>query len=373
VKSYSNALVKTIWEKIRTAKTLTIFEWMIFVVLFCLSIVYRIGFSIALTIKTKKHSVIIPGTKIISVGNISVGGTGKTIVTEFLVHIFEQRNSVVVLRGYKGSNEKTRQSIVVSDGSQVFCTAEVSGDEASMLATSLQIPIIVGSNRASSCMLASKLFKPQIIILDDAYQNFHVRKDIQILLLDARKPFENGYVLPAGPLREKDISRADCIILTHANEIPSQTLELLKQTTLRAYNQAKIFSGKHQFDGIYLNNQGLDAAELVIKKRFLAVAGIGSVTGFLRTLSDAGMIVGAVIDLEDHHHYTPNDLEAIARALNHYDCQTVVTTAKDWAKLSHLIMHAEEVKKLPIYVVRITFEFLSHNEYSSFKRFLEIE
>lgn len=365
--------IKTIWEKIRTEKMLTIFEWGIFSVLFCLSLIYRIGFSIALIIKSKKQSVIIPGTKIISVGNISVGGTGKTVVTQFLVHILESQKCVIVLRGYKGSNEKTGKSIVVSDGSQIFCSTGVSGDEALMLATSTRVPILVGSNRATSCMLASKLFQPHIIVLDDAYQNFHVKKDLQILLLDARKPFENGYVLPAGPLREKDISRADCIVLTHANEVSLDFLERVKKVTLGLFDQSKIFSGKHVSDGVYLNNQGLEVAELLKKKRVLAVAGIGSVSGFLQTISDAGMVVGAVIDLKDHHDYTSNDLEAIACALNYYDCQTVVTTAKDWAKLSGLIMHTEEGKKLPIYVVRIKFEFLSHNEYSSFKRFLEIE
>lgn len=362
--------VKTLWEKIRTEKRLTVFEQLIFLVLFCFSYLYRFIFCIALWLKKlTSEKLILPGTTVISVGNISVGGTGKTVVTEFLVTLFKSHTCVIVLRGYKGTHEKTGKSLVVSDGKKLFCSAVVSGDEAFMLATTLAIPVIVGSNRAQSCLLVEKFFHPDFIILDDAYQNFHVTKNIQILLLDARKPFENGYVLPAGPLREKDISRSDCIILTHADEVSSVELEVLKRETLAYYDQKKIFTGKHCYDGLYLNNDGLDKSSLLYQKPVIVIAGIGSISGFLKTITDIGMIIATVIELEDHHEYAAHDLETIEKATLRYSCQTVVTTAKDWVKLKPLMCNK---KICSIYVVRIKFEFLSSNEYSSFREFLKI-
>ena len=162
--------------------------------------------------------------KVVSVGNLAVGGTGKTPMTAYLARAFEQMGQrvVVISRGYKGGGGRT--SRVVSDGHQVLMTAPQSGDEAQLLARQLKtIPVLIGKDRYQAGMDAVAQFQPDVIILDDGFQHLRLSRDLDLVLLDAAAPFGNGHLLPRGILREpvSALAAADGVVFTRA--VPDQS------------------------------------------------------------------------------------------------------------------------------------------------------
>ena len=160
----------------------------------------------------------------------------------------------------------------------------------------MHVPVIVGKDRYKSCLLLEKTFglSKKIAILDDGYQNHQIKKNLEILLLDARSPFGNGHCLPAGNLREKDYSRADVIILTHADEIGadevcpeqscSERLSEIKTKLLPKFDQNKIFCGRHKPLGLFLFDEEQISPHDCQNKKFLVLAAIGSFNGFVQSV-----------------------------------------------------------------------------------------
>jgi tetraacyldisaccharide 4'-kinase len=181
--------------------------------LFFLELFYQAGFFLVTRFKRYRGNKSVP-FKVISVGNLSVGGTGKSVFVQFLSKKLD-RPSAILLRGYKRKNKKN--ILIDIDNKNKYRPSDV-GDEALMFSQKLDSPIVVGKSRIKSVELLKKYCenknkKIKFLLLDDGYQNFQLKKDCEILLLDARAPFDNNHCLPAGRLREKDFSRADIIIL----------------------------------------------------------------------------------------------------------------------------------------------------------------
>lgn len=328
-----------------------------FYILCFLELIYKAGFACFIFFKTKFCAPKKFNFKVISVGNISVGGTGKSVFVQYLVKKYSDKKCAIVLRGYKGKNEKTGNSFLVTDGKQIFCEPDFCGDEAFMLAQNLKIPIIVGSNRAKSCELLQEKFKDlDIVILDDAYQNFAVKKDEQYLLMDTRKPFENGHCLPAGMLREKDYSRADYIVLTHADLVSIKNLEDIKNNLLKDFDTSKIFSGRHKVDGLFLNGKKVNLDEIE-SKNFLAFAGIGSFDQFVKSVEGLGVNVCRKINYKDHYKYKIDDLKNIQQIILDNNLSGAITTQKDFVKIYPIIKKAFNKDFFPIYTLNISFEF----------------
>ena len=157
---------------------------------------------------------------VISVGNLTVGGTGKTPMTLYLARWFMDRGKRVVIlsRGYGGSLEGTIR--IVADGSTILLSPGDAGDEPYLLANSLPgVMVVIGSDRYQAGCLALERLNPDIFILDDGFQHLRLKRDLNLLLLDCEKPFGNGRTLPAGILREpvSAIERADLVIFTRCN------------------------------------------------------------------------------------------------------------------------------------------------------------
>ncbi len=343
-----------------------------------LEIFYRAGFFLVILIKKKIGFKKIFRYKIISVGNLTVGGTGKSPFAKFLSENIQGFKGAILMRGYARKREYRKKSLVLHrdsvDFSVNFSVTEKFGDEAVMLAQSLPMPIVVGKDRAASLSVLhnfckkseSKIGKIDYVILDDAYQNFRLRKDFEVLLLDAREPFGNGRCLPAGPLREKDFSRANVIVLTHADEVSLLNLSSLKSIISKKIYQENIFSGRHSPLGLFIENK-IDVLPDKNKK-FLAVAGIGSFSGFIYSLKSCDILVAGEIEYRDHFNYSNNDVLHILHNLKKNDCCGIVTTEKDWVKLSRLRL-VKENKSL-FFVLRICFEFLSTEENDRFLKLL---
>ena len=313
---------------------------------------------------------------VISVGNIVVGGTGKTPA---VIAIAKQLQAdgvrvAILLRGYK---RQSREKItIVTDGEQRFCTAAESGDEADMMARLLpRIPIIVGRHRYAAGQLAINRFKSEVLLLDDGFQHRQLHRDEDIVTVDATRPFGTGQLLPAGTLREPitALRRADIILLTRTDSIgrrdipvpktePIQTgRALLQEEGLPAdireelgklVPNTPVLESVHRPTHLYLLSDAGDSERLPLKwlsgKRLLAVCGIGNPNAFVTTLNHYTPETVKLLAFPDHHVYTEADCQRIQRKMTQTGAACIVTTQKDEQKL---VRFAEE---LPIAVLAVT-------------------
>lgn len=369
-KSFSKVVIN-LWEKSAEKKRLTFFEKILFLILCFFEKFYCIAFSINQTFRKKNGNKLVPNLKVFSVGNLSMGGTGKSVFVGFLIQFLGVERCAIISRGY-GGRHRGSDSLMVSDGKTFFCTPDVCGDEPHMLAHSLHVPVFVGRDRFKSCLLLNKFLElsKRFAILDDGYQNYQLKKDFEIVLIDARSPFGNGHCFPAGNLREKDYSRADLIILTHADVVTSEEILQIKTKFLSKFDSRKILCGKHKPLGLFLFDEQQIELNDYKKKKFLILAAIGSFSGFTQSLKNFGVQIDQVLQFPDHHKYTIDDIALIFDIVKKHVLDGVITTQKDWTKLSFLI--GKDEKKLMVFVFRIAFEFLTSDEELSFKNILEL-
>lgn len=306
---------------------------------------------------------------VISLGNITVGGTGKTPMACMLAKELSARGWRVALlnRGYHSKREKGGAS-VMSDGRMVLLTAEEGGDEASLMARSLMgIPVLVGRNRAVSGRMAVEKFDAQILILDDGFQHWQLYRDVDIVLIDGTNPFGNGHVLPRGILREplEHLSRADVFIITKVDQVTPETVAQIQEDLRRYNSSAPVALSVHKPSAVlpFLNwDQGLHPEEAMpadlMAQPVLAVSALGNPASFEETLRGAGFTVSGVLRFEDHHHYGPSDIRRMADMAAEKQC-ILVTTEKDAVKLP-----ADLVKEydLPLYVLAITLDIVEGQE-----------
>lgn len=268
---------------------------------------------------------------VISIGNITVGGTGKTPVAAYIAHLLlTQGLKVAVLsRGYGGSLEGT--TAVVSDGSKVLLSAEECGDEPFLLASTVPgLMVVIGSNRHSAGLMAMERLSPDIFLLDDGFQHLRLKRDLNILLLDARKPFGNGWCLPAGLLREprSACSRADLVIRTRCPKNGSGADPVSGIPMCNAHHELG--------NAVPLTGGEPLQLDSLRDKRILAFAGIADPHAFFDGLRAHGMNLVSTQCLPDHSTYTPADIAALADTVASSGADYAITTEKDGVKLRHL-------------------------------------
>jgi len=279
--------------------------------------------------------------KIISVGNISMGGTGKTPFTLLLAkHFVAKGKKVCVLsRGYKG--RIGYDTNVISDGKKILIGPDKAADEPYMMAVNCPEAIIItGKERVRSYEYAEKHFKPDIYLLDDGFQHKKMKRDIDICLLDHKRPVSTGLMFPFGYLREpaSAIERADIVVFTRSEsrDIP----EKVKKHT----EGKQVFFSKIECVGLY-NEDGKSDIELDGKSVY-AFAGIASPGKFFKYLKGLGaQLIGKKI-YTDHHVYQGRHTYVIERKAREMEADVIVTTEKDYVKLP------DDVKK-NIYYLKI--------------------
>ncbi len=304
---------------------------------------------------------------VVSVGNITLGGTGKTPVVERLARLLHSRGRkvAVISRGYRRKTgprlRRLREKISgapttrkVSDGERILLTARVAGDEPYMLASNLkEIPVLINRNRAKAAHYAEKRLKADTIILDDGFQHLGLKRDLDIVLIDANHPFGSGHLFPRGTLREppRHLSRADIILVTKSEKADRERLrELLSQ-----YNPtADLLFCRHR--PLYLQDvrTSLRASlDYLNKTRVYSLAGIASPEGFENLLEELGAGVVARRRYADHHFYSQQDLLDILDHAWRVDAQALVTTEKDAARFGRLPAYG-----LPVYFLRVVIDTL---------------
>lgn len=273
--------------------------------------------------------------RVISVGNIVVGGTGKTPAVIAIAKHFQREGMrvAILLRGYK---RRVREKVtIVSDGERVSASAIESGDEAYMMARHLSgVPILVGKCRYSAGQVALERFKVDVLLLDDGFQHRQLARDVDILTIPATHPFGNSEkLLPVGTLREPPsaLRRADLILLTHAHT-PNTSAHIKKMLKSLAPN-VLVLESLHQPTHLYpLASGNYDINELK-GKRVLAVCGIGTPDAFIATLMQCSVASVELLAFPDHHVYTEIDTQRIYTDFQKTGADLIVTTQKDEQKL----------------------------------------
>lgn len=270
---------------------------------------------------------------VISVGNITVGGTGKTPCVIYLAQMLGRLGcrTAVLSRGYGGKNPQPVN--VVSNGRTILLDAQEAGDEPLLIARSLPgVPVLTGARRNLTGQAAIEGFGAEVLLCDDAFQHRQIRRDINIVLLDAHRPFGNGYLLPRGPLREpiSGLERADCLILTRDEHTDVLHPEIARLTAAGI----PVFRAKHRFRDIVTlsDNKRLDPVMLTGKK-ICAFCGIARPESFKAILEQQGADILSFIDFPDHHPYGRSDLEALQEGFRPLGADYWVTTEKDAMRL----------------------------------------
>jgi tetraacyldisaccharide 4'-kinase len=286
---------------------------------------------------------------VISVGNLTLGGTGKTpLVIELAKLSLEQGwKPVVVTRGYKG--KATSQVKIVSDNDD----ADIVGDEPLLMAKTLKfVPIIKSASREDGMKLALEKFTPTLFILDDAFSHLQVKRDIDIVIVDSYRGFDNRKVFPAGPLREplSALKRAHIIALRRDKPDDLSNYKKLEEEILKWAPKARVLKVVVTMDGIFYNDERIPATE-VKEKKFLLFSGIANPASFDSLANSAGLTVTEHISYPDHHRYTKNDITSIINTAKKIGAHALLTTEKDAIKLDRKFF-----EQTPLFVARLKLE-----------------
>lgn len=336
--------------------------WVLLTVLRMLSYLYEVGVCCKLSIY--KSGLLKPEKLpccVISIGNITVGGTGKTPTAQKMAAIIKDMGYRVVIlnRGYRSHWGK--EIGVVSDGEKIYMTAYEAGDEAYLMAKTLPgIPVIIGKNRAVTGKYAVDKMKAEVIIMDDGYQHWQLERDLDIVLVDTLNMFGNGCVLPRGTLREplRNLDRGDIFLLTKTDQSSILSRQQLRKTIARYNAKAPIVESIHHpknfveiadwYKGIVQNYKDLDELQ---GKNVMVFSAIGNPSSFEQTLSSIGVNILEAVRYPDHHDYGMLEMQYINELASKENAVAMITTAKDAVKIPTEFIYSE--RKIPLYILNM--------------------
>ena len=286
---------------------------------------------------TPIHRVDVP---IVSVGNLTLGGTGKTPTVEWLARWFREKNirAAIISRGY-GAESGSRN------------------DEARELEQKLpDVPHLQNPDRVAAARVAVEELDMQLILLDDGFQHRRIGRDLDIVLLDALEPFGFEHVFPRGTLREPIIGlkRADVILLSRADAIQSDQREYIRRR-IEKIAPAAIWGEVAHAPVELINASGeiKNLAEMQTNK-IVAFCGLGNPTGFRHTLERCDYRLADFLEFPDHHPYARHDLEKIAAWVENNAADVVLCSHKDLVKIG-----VDRIAGKPLWAVRVAIQFLA--------------
>lgn len=330
---------------------------------FC-SLFYGVGSS--LKNKLYDKNIIKPkkvDAYVISVGNLTTGGVGKTpVVAEIANYLIQNGEKVaIVSRGYGSElSKKVRVQTccapivpisnginLISDGENIFFDAKMAGDEPRWLAENTKAVVITSKNRYEGAQFAIERFGATKIILDDGFQHRKLHRDLDIVLIDSEKGFGNENLLPAGPLREglEAFNRIDKLVVvsknfdhTRAEKYAKIMGKKLKKNTVVCYTEPdyayNIFNPEEKLVLHVGRAFQPDSINAEVSEKVLAFSAIGQPQQFYQFLKDFNVV--KTIDFDDHHNYTQKDIDRLQQTCVDLDVKSLITTEKDSAKLVNL-------------------------------------
>lgn len=294
----------------------------------------------------RKPSVKLNAT-VISVGNITVGGTGKTPTVIALAEALKQNGHrvAVISRGYA---RKGTGVTVVSDGVHAPVSVQHSGDEPALLARRLPgVPVVVAADRIAAGQMAINRFGATHLIADDAFQHLRLQRDADLLVMDASLPLGNGWLLPAGPLRDPlhRLSEATAILLTRTDQ--AENINAV-HSMLHHWTEAQVFTSTHRPEG-WVRMDG-HTQKPVPNTPLWAFSGIAHPQSFKTTLEKTGASIMGMTSFKDHHWFTDRDLERITTQALKAGASALVTTEKDAVRLPESFTSPLPIWTLPIQI-----------------------
>lgn len=273
--------------------------------------------------------------KVVCIGNLTTGGTGKTPAVLLAAHTLRQRgHSVAVLsRGY-GRRGSAAGVTVLLDGRPADWRD--CGDEPWMIHQSLSgqgVPVLVCPDRAKAGAIAVDMYDSRVVILDDGFQHLRLHRDLDVVLVNARDPFGGGSLLPLGDLREpvSALRRAQLVVITHADRVPAERLAALRAELERIHPGVRVLESAHRPDHLLdvRTEKRLPLAHLK-GKAVAALSGLGDPLSFEASLEELGSSLAQRWRYADHHAYTARDLASVERLRGGLP---LVTTFKDFTRL----------------------------------------
>jgi tetraacyldisaccharide 4'-kinase len=284
------------------------------------------------------------GAPVVSVGNLTTGGTGKTPLVEWAARALarEGLRVCVLTRGYGRADESRR--VVASDGERVLAEVAECGDEPRLLAERLlgTAAVVCDRDRVAAARWARAELGAEVFVLDDGFQHLRIARDLDIVTLDATAPWGGGHMLPRGRLREpaSGLARADCVVITRA-ELAADLEGLRAEVGRVCEGRAAVFASRVRGLSLTpLSGYGRPVAdyqaELIPKGAAGAFCAVGNPDAFFENLRRQGFELRYERAFKDHHAYTRADVEAISREAAARGAQVLLTTTKDAVKLRGL-------------------------------------
>jgi len=296
---------------------------------------------------------------VISIGNITTGGTGKTPLVEYVARtLAAQGKKVCILtRGY--GRKDPHLQVIVSDGYGVLASPSEAGDEPYLLATKLtgQAAVISSADRIAAGQEAIKDFGTDVFVLDDGFQHLRIARDLNIVCIDATNPWGGGRLLPYGRLRESldGLKRADCVVLTRCDQVES--VAALRAEIVELTGGRPIFESRMR----PLRVVSLKNGPATLPGRVGAFCAVGNPSSFFQSLGRLGYELGLERAFADHHAYSQSDVDELHQLARQTGANALITTAKDAVKLKGMEF------ALPCYVLEIE---IAIDDADAFRRLL---
>ena len=284
---------------------------------------------------------------VISVGNITTGGTGKTPLVEWVSRKLAAKGKKVCIltRGY--GRKDPHLQVIVSDGYGVLASPSEAGDEPYLLATSLkgQAAVISSADRIAAGHEAIKDFGSDCFVLDDGFQHLRLARDLNIVTIDATNPWGGGTLLPYGRLREnpEGLRRADCVVITRCDQ--TRNLDPLRDELAKLTNDRPIFYSQMRTARVASLKNG--PGSLTPPAHVAAFCAIGNPSSFVEHLRRSGFELALTTSFPDHHVYSQDEIDSISRSAHDAGATALITTAKDAVKLRQMSF------SIPCYVMEI--------------------
>ena len=295
---------------------------------------------------------------VISIGNITTGGTGKTPLVEWVARtIAAQGKKVCILtRGY--GRKDPHLQVIVSDGYGVLAAPNEAGDEPYLLATRLAglAAVISSADRIAAGHEAIKDFGTDCFVLDDGFQHLRLARDLNIVTIDATNPWGGGRLLPYGRLRETpdSLSRADCVVITRCDQ--AGNISDLSNEILRLTGDRPIFHSAMRTSRVSPLKNGSDTS--TPPARVAAFCAVGNPHSFFEHLRRSGYELALEKSFPDHHVYSQDEIDSLSRAAKEASASNLITTAKDAVKLRTMSF------SLPCSVLEIELEIDNAEEFT---------
>jgi len=303
----------------------------------------------------KQHRLPVP---VVSVGNLTMGGTGKTPMVIYLAKLLADKSPVIVSRGY-GGKAKERVN-VVSDGRTVSLSAPAAGDEPFFMAENLPgVPVLTSRNRVDGGRYAMEHLSAGAVILDDGFQHLGLYRDLNLALFKVDTFLGNNRVFPGGDMREplKALERADCFVLTCVDEDNRNRAEAIKRALKKRFPRIPVFMA--QFRPVSLT--AADGSQVALADgpaSFFGFCGLANPQSFKRSLELAGVKTEGFQVFRDHCRYFKPELDFLYKQSRGSSAQAYITTEKDLVKLKD-----KELAR-PLYALRM--EVVAEDDFDQF-------